>query len=101
MEGALPEETTQSVAKSFVEQHRSVLSEIIANFTQIELNITDVDNAHAIESNALGTKDILKLDDLEVNDGNKQRRKAQVFASRGFADNYSRRPLHDSPPWST
>jgi hypothetical protein len=47
------------------------------------------------------TKDILKLDDLEINDGNKQRRKAQVFASKGFADNYSRRPLHDSPPWST
>ncbi len=101
MEGALPEETTQSVAKSFVEQHRLVPSEIIANFAQIELNITVVNNAHTIESITLGTKDILKLDDLEVNDGNKQWRKAQLFALKGFADNYSRRPLHDSPPWST
>jgi hypothetical protein len=24
----------------------------------------------------------------------------QMFASRGFVNNCSRRPLHDSPPWS-
>jgi hypothetical protein len=70
MEGALPEETTQSITKSFVKQHSSVRSKIIANFAQIELNITVVDNAHTIESIALGTKDILKLNDLGVNDGN-------------------------------
>jgi hypothetical protein len=36
------------------------------NFAQIELNITVVDNAHTIESVALGTENILKLDNLEV-----------------------------------
>jgi hypothetical protein len=61
-----------------------------------------VDNAHAIEFVALGTKDILKLDDLEVMaNGNKQTNKAHAFTSRGFVDNYSRRPLNDLLPWST
>jgi hypothetical protein len=36
------------------------------DFTQIEPNITIVDNAHTIEYVALGIEDILKLDDLEV-----------------------------------
>jgi hypothetical protein len=40
--------------------------EITMDFTQIEPNITIVDNTHAIEYVALGTEDILKLDDLEV-----------------------------------
>jgi hypothetical protein len=66
MEGVLPRENMQSAVGSFVEQHSSTPSKITANFTQIELNITAVDNAHAIESITLGTEDILKLDDLEV-----------------------------------
>jgi hypothetical protein len=36
------------------------------DFTQIEPNVTVVDNAHTIESIALGTEDILKFDNLEV-----------------------------------
>jgi hypothetical protein len=43
-----------------------VPSEITIDFTQIELNITVVDNAHAGESIMLGIDDILKLDNLEV-----------------------------------
>ncbi len=66
MEETLPKENTQSIVISFIEQHNLVPSKIIANFAQIELNITVVDNAHAIEYVALGTKDILKLDNLEV-----------------------------------
>ncbi len=36
------------------------------SFAQIELNISVVDDAHTIESIALGTENILKLDNLEV-----------------------------------
>ncbi len=36
------------------------------NFAQIELNISVVDNAHTIESVALGIENILKLDNLGV-----------------------------------
>jgi hypothetical protein len=36
------------------------------NFAQIEFNVTIVDNAHTIESIALGTENIMKLDNLEV-----------------------------------
>jgi hypothetical protein len=36
------------------------------DFTQIEPNIIVVDNTHTIEYVTLGTKDILKLDDLKV-----------------------------------
>ncbi len=66
MEETLPKENTQSIVISFIEQHNLVPSKIIANSAQIEPIITVEDNAHAIESIALGTKDILKLDDLEV-----------------------------------
>jgi hypothetical protein len=66
VEGALLEKNTQSTTRSFVEQHNSTPSEIIVDFTQIEPNIIIVDNAHTIESIALGIKDILKLDDHEV-----------------------------------
>jgi len=66
MEGTFPRENTQSRIGSFVEQRNSTPSKIIADFSQIELNITIVDNAHAIESNELGIEDILKLNDLEV-----------------------------------
>jgi len=66
MEGTLPKENTQFVVISFIEQHNLVPSKIIAKFAQIEPNIIVVDNTHAIKSVALGTKDILKLDNLEV-----------------------------------
>jgi GTPase len=66
MEGDIPGENTQFAIGSFVEQHSSVPSEITIDFTQIELNITVVDKAHAGESIMLGIDDILKLDNLEV-----------------------------------
>jgi hypothetical protein len=56
----------QSITGSFVEQHNSMLSKIIVNFAQIELNIIIVGNAHTIEFVTLGTEDILMLNDLEV-----------------------------------
>jgi hypothetical protein len=66
MEGALPEKNTQSVVGSFAKQHNSMPSEITTNFSPIEPNITIVDNTHAIESVALGAKNNLKLDKLQV-----------------------------------
>jgi hypothetical protein len=66
MEGALPEKNTQSIVGSFAKQHNLAPSDITTNFSQIEPNITIVDNTHAIESVTLGTKDILELDELEV-----------------------------------
>jgi hypothetical protein len=56
----------QSIIRSFVEQHNSMPSKITVNFAQIESNITIVGNTHTIESVALGTEDILMLDNLEV-----------------------------------
>jgi hypothetical protein len=66
MEVAFPKENMQFVLGSFIEQHSLAPFEITTNFTQIELNITIVDNAHAIKSITLGSKNILKLDGLEV-----------------------------------
>ncbi len=66
MEELFPKENTQSTVRRLVEQYNSTPFEITMDFTQIELNITVVDYTHAIEYVALGTKDILKLDDLEV-----------------------------------
>ncbi len=66
MEGAFPRENMQFATWSFVEQYNSTPFKITMDFTQIEPNITIVDNAHTIEYVALGIEDILKLDDLEV-----------------------------------
>jgi hypothetical protein len=66
MEGALFEKNTQSTTKSFVEQHSLVIFEISADFTQIELNIIILDNTHSIKFVALGTNDILKLNNFKV-----------------------------------
>jgi hypothetical protein len=56
----------QYVDRSFIEQYNSAFFEITMDFAQIELNIIIQNNAHAIEYVALGIKDILKLDDLEI-----------------------------------
>jgi hypothetical protein len=66
MEGAHPEENTQFVARSFVEQHSLAPSETTVDFAQIEPNITIVDNTHAIETVTLGIENIFKLHNLEV-----------------------------------
>jgi len=55
MEGALPEENTQSTTKSFVEHHNSTPFEIIVDFAQIEPNITIVDNAHTLNPSHWGS----------------------------------------------
>ncbi len=66
MEVVFPKENMKFVLGSFIEQHNLAPFKITTNFTQIELNITIVDNAHAIKSITSGSKNILKLDDLEV-----------------------------------
>jgi len=52
--------------EALLNNKNSTPSEIIVDFTQIESNITIVDNAHTIESVTLGIEDNLKLDGLEI-----------------------------------